>query len=332
MSKIFYGTQPSKFRPASLAIIDQANEICTEYARRGFGLTLRQLYYQFVARDLLANTQQSYSRLGAILNDARMAGLLDWSHLTDRTRNLSTGAHWTSPASILNSAAEGYAIDKWADQSVHVEVWVEKEALAGIVGRAAGNLDIGYLACRGYMSASEMWEAGQRFLRAIKRGKRVQIFHLGDHDPSGIDMTRDIRDRLVNFLLYDAATLGPEYDLPNLGQVYRALGQRNGHEDAPIIVDRIALNMDQIELYTPPPNPAKLTDSRAEEYIANFGDESWELDALDPDVLLDLITGEVEAVRDDVLYAASVGREEVGREWLRDVRDSYVDDSNQDED
>lgn len=132
MAKIRY----KKWNPGADArdIIRQANEICADYAAQGYDLTLRQLYYQFVSKALLPNRQQSYKRLGDIINQARLAGLMDWNYITDRTRNLQSLGHWRTPGEIIRSAANSFALDKWSDQPIRVEVWVEKEALAGIVG------------------------------------------------------------------------------------------------------------------------------------------------------------------------------------------------------
>ncbi|MCI0390323.1 MAG: hypothetical protein MOB07_16355 [Acidobacteria bacterium] len=191
-----------RFSKDSAALIEKANEIIGEYTLQGFVLTLRQLYYQMVARDILPNKTQSYKRLGSILNDARYAGLVDWSALEDRTRNLTGLSHWDDPSDIIESAASSFALDKWEGQSYRPEIWVEKEALAGVVQRAANNNDLSYLSCRGYMSASEMYEAAQR-IRGRRRdhGQQTVIVYLGDHDPSGLDMSEgDIPKRFEIFL------------------------------------------------------------------------------------------------------------------------------------
>ncbi|KKL45349.1 hypothetical protein LCGC14_2356530, partial [marine sediment metagenome] len=116
------------------AMVGYANEICADYAAQGYDLTLRQLYYQFVSRGLLPNTDRSYSNLGTTTNRARLAGLLDWDYIVDRTRNLQSVAHWDSPASLIDACAEQFTLDKWTDQPYRIEVWVEKEALAGVIG------------------------------------------------------------------------------------------------------------------------------------------------------------------------------------------------------
>jgi len=264
MPKILYVER--NFSPESLKRIEQANDIIATYQAQGYTLTLRQLYYQFVSRDLIENTVKSYKRLGSVINDARLAGLIDWNAIEDRTRNLAALGHWSSPGDIIHSAAAGYRLDRWATQPYRVEVWIEKEALAGVFQRVCESMDVPYLSCRGYTSQSEMWGAAMRLARYTKQTRQVPIIlHFGDHDPSGIDMTRDIKDRLRIF--------GLDMDLR-----------------------RLALNMDQVEEHNPPPNPAKETDSRFAGYIRQYGDQSWELDALEPSILEGLVRAELDTL------------------------------------
>jgi len=280
------------FQPKTLAVIRQANAICAEYAAQGLNMTLRQLYYQFVARGLIRNKQTEYDRLGSIVNDARLAGLLDWNYIVDLTRSLTTLPHWNSGAEAQQSIAEWYLFDKWASQERRVEVWIEKEALAGVIEPVCRELDVPYYAVRGYNSQSGAFEAWKRVIQRERNGQQTLIIHLGDHDPSGIDMTRDNRDR---FLM---------------------MGR-------PVEVKRIALNMDQVEQYDPPPNPAKLTDSRVGDYMARYGASSWELDALPPDVLTELIRDAVAEVRDEDAWREAVATEQEHRRVLEAVSDRW---------
>lgn len=273
------------FSDGSLDIIARAEVICADYAAQGFDLTLRQLYYQFVSRGWLANRQTEYKRLGSIINDARLAGLLDWDYIVDRTRNLRDLAHWTSPEQIIRAVAEQYRHERWEDQQYRVEVWIEKDALVGVIQGVCQRNDVPFFSCRGYTSQSELWGAAMRLKGYEKDGQDTVVIHLGDHDPSGIDMTRDIQDRLH---LFGAKTE----------------------------VRRIALTMGQVEQYDPPPNPAKLTDSRAEGYVEEHGYESWELDALDPATLDALIQAEIESWRDDRSWRESTARQERQRSRL----------------
>lgn len=289
-----------KFSGKSQGLIVKASEIIEEYRDQGFSLTLRQLYYQFVARDLIENTQRSYKRLGDVLNNARLAGYIDWNAIVDRTRNLKAVPHWPGPAEMVETCVEQFAIDKWEDQSCRVEVWIEKDALVGVIERVCRNNDVPYFSCRGYNSQSEMWRASQRLKKYKEEFDQDPIIlHLGDHDPSGKDMTRDTDDRLYLFT-------GP-----------------NGDCYPMIEVKRIALNMDQIERYNPPPNPAKVTDSRAKAYISEYGYESWELDALDPSVMEELIQGEIDAVRDEQKWDEAVEEEETQRGSLKLVSENW---------
>jgi hypothetical protein len=283
---------PKKFNTDHLALITLTNQIVTSYQAQGFDLTLRQVYYQMVARDIIPNTQQSYKRIGDIINDARLAGLIDWLAIVDRTRNVRENSHWSDPSDIVRSAAQSFAYDKWAKQEMRPEVWVEKDALVGVVGSICRELDIPYFSCRGYTSSSEMWIGAQRLARHVKNGQTPLILHLGDHDPSGKDMTRDILDRIQLFM--------------------------GGTE-----VRRLALNMNQIEEYDPPPNFAKITDSRAKGYIEEFGDESWELDALEPSIITGLIREAVEGVRDQDLWEAACEEEEEARKVLTAASDNW---------
>ncbi len=270
-----------RFAESSMDIISHANAILCEYRNQGFVLTLRQLYYQFVSRDLLPNNQKSYDRLGRIINDARLAGMVDWSDLTDRTRNLRELQQFDGPQDALDKLAGWYHIDMWKNQSYRPEVWIEKDALVGVIEGVCQELDVPFFSCRGYVSQSEMWAAGRRMKKHHKiSGQTPYVIHLGDHDPSGIDMTRDIESRLGMFA------------------------------ETSVRVQRIALNMDQIELYGPPPNPTKITDSRANDYISKFGENSWELDALNPQDMIQLIRATILDITDGDIWKSDVEKEE----------------------
>lgn len=290
MPKIQY--QTVRFTKKRLLVIAKANEIITEYQNQGFDLTLRQLYYQFVARDLIPNSQQEYKKLGDAINEGRLAGLIDWNAIVDRTRNLRDLPHWDSPESIMKSAENGFRLSKWDTQGYRPEVWIEKDALIGVIAGICEEHDVPYFSCRGYTSQSEMWSAAMRIHRYVKAGQTPIILHFGDHDPSGKDMTRDIEDRLQLFM--------------------------GGLE-----VRRLALNMDQIREYNPPPNFAKVTDSRADAYIKEFGDESWELDALEPSVLAALVRDEIRSLRDDEQWQEVVEKEENERGDLSAIRENW---------
>jgi hypothetical protein len=320
---------PKNFAPASLAVIAQAEVICTEYQAQGYDLTLRQLYYQFVARGLILNKATEYKRIGSIINDARLAGMLDWDFIVDRTRNIRSLGHWDAPSDIIDSAADSFRVDKWAKQPTRIEVWIEKDALSGVLEAVCPDLDVPYFACRGNVSQSEQWSAAQRLNKYLWAGQDVLILHLGDHDPSGIDMSRDNEDRLRLFMHKDLITKMKEVLRKEVkaGRIdpdaedykTKAVAFLDEYEKTvgKFEFRRIALNMDQVEEYNPPPNFAKTTDSRFAAYEELYGDQSWELDALPPDVLATLVTDNVEEARDSDLWEEAVAEEERGKTLLR---------------
>ena len=202
---------------------------------------------------------------------------------------MEANPHWESASDILNAAAEPYRRDLWADQRHAVEVWIEKEALIGVIEPVCTELDIPYFACRGYVSQSEQWRAGIRAMtRNRNSGQKTVIIHLGDYDPSGIDMTRDVRERLELFSQFPQA----------------------------VIVERIALNWEQVQEFRPPPNPAKAKDTRTPEYIKRYGSESWELDALEPRLIERLIRWHVQPYCDHDLMAQAKMQQEQERRQL----------------
>lgn len=260
-----------RYNPRSGArqTIDQANLILHEAHQDGWpSMTLRQLYYQFVARGFIANAISEYKRLGRIITDARYGGLIDWTAIEDAGRTSFHFPERPTAEDVLQGIEHQLRIDPWQTQDHYVEVWVEKQALEATIARPCSALQTPYMACKGYLSASEAWRAARRFQRALDNGKQPVLLHLGDHDPSGLDMTRDNEGRLNEFL------------------------------GSPLEVRRIALNMDQVQKYGPPPNPAKEKDSRFQSYRNTYGSESWELDALKQNVIGELITEELKTFID----------------------------------
>ena len=286
MAKIKYIDK--KFRENSLLMIAYINEVIEEYQEKGYDLTLRQVYYQLVAKDYIPNSERSYKNLGAIVNDGRLAGMIDWDAIIDRTRNLKGLGSDESPEEAVSQASRTYRRDKWENQPYQIEVWVEKDALAGVVGQICSKHDVNYFSCRGYTSQSEMWRAARRLQYYEQIGKQVVLLHLGDHDPSGMDMSRDIVERLELFGITP-------------------------------IFKRLALNMRQIKAYNPPPNPAKLSDSRSEGYINKFGYSSWELDALTPEQLDQLISSNIKKYIDQDLLKETEYREMRERRTMREI-------------
>lgn len=305
MTKIAYTTE--NFKPKSLKIIKQADAILEDYRRQGYTLTLRQLYYQFVARGLLTedagwvvdkdtgstNNERNYKNLGSLVTNARNGGYLSWTAIEDRGRNCVQWASQEDEDAVLDGIEFGFSIDRWARQDSYVEVWVEKDALTSVVERPCRRLHVPYMGCKGYLSASEAWRAGVRFQKAREAGKRCVLIHLGDHDPEGIDMTRDN---------------GARVELYSFDEVE---------------VRRIALNMDQVQQYNPPPNYAKASSSRFNGYVAAYGEECWELDALEPAVIDRLIADTVRLYIDPDAWNECDEEESIRRAAFVKLRENW---------
>lgn len=294
-----------RFQVDSLTLISTINGILDNYEAQGYDLSLRQLYYQLVARNLIENTEKSYKNIGNLVSDGRLAGLIDWNMIRDRGRTTSHSSHCESVTDVVRSSICGFKVDMWARQENYVEVMVEKQALEGVLEPVCCDLDIPFSSNKGYSSSSAMYDASKRFVAAAEAGKNLHVLYLGDHDPSGIDMTRDVDDR---FNLFISTTMGWR----------NSSDDERGHE-----VHRLALNMDQVRKFKCPKNPAKMTDLRAAGYVRKFGRSSWELDAVEPSTLAKLVKDAVKDLIDQDIWDEDLAKEAKGRKELKGLADDY---------
>lgn len=292
-----------RFSEQNLRLLGVAERILSEYGRQGLDLSLRQLYYQFVStaydempdswidpKTKSKNNDKSYDKLGTLISNGRDAGLIDWDMIQDRGRRVNRLAMWDDPVDRLEWAAKTHRLNKWMDQPRIVWAMIEKEALEGVFLQICHQLEIPLIANKGYCSASTIHGIGREFYELREdHGKEIHVLYLGDHDPSGLDMTNDIQARLEMY------------------------------SEGPVEVHRLALNFDQVQQYNPPPNPAKQTDSRYKGYVRKWGEECWELDALRPNTLTALVRAEVEALRDDDIWAESMERQDIEKDQLTDL-------------
>lgn len=300
-----------KFRDVKLgkegrAQLDLINQIIAEYQADGYRLTLRQLYYQLVVRNVIVNREQSYKRLSELLKEGRMGGIVDWSAIVDRLRRPSKPPCWDNPADIIEACVKQYRENRMEGQAIYLEVWVEKDALSEVLERVTSKYGINICVNRGYSSVSAMYDAYLRF----RDHRNVTILYLGDHDPSGIDMIRDVNDRIVEFLNGDKR------------------GRTKHFEVVPV-----ALTREQIEEHEPPPNPAKTTDARYVKYEEQHGSSSWEVDALDARVLDSILTAAIESYIDRKVFNAILSSEKDSKRRLIGAQ-GYIaaDDTNYDPD
>ena len=276
--------------PKTALLVETANAIVEEYQAQGYVMTLRQLYYQLVARGYVENTKQSYKRIGEHVNHARLAGLIDWAAIVDDGRVPMLSPSWRSPASAVHAVADAYRRDRWRNQPNYVEVWVEKGALARALEPVCDDAHVRLLACRGYASATALYDAAKRLRRMEEAGRAAHVLYFGDHDPSGLDMDRDAVERVG--LLSEGAFHNVRFR-------------------------RVALTREQIAEHAPAPNPAKLSDSRVSGYVAEHGADSWELDALPPDVLSGLVRRAILDFRDPAAWKLAMAEERAERAPIR---------------
>jgi hypothetical protein len=271
---------PHRFSPKRLEVLEQANIILDEYQVLGHKLTLRQLFYQFVARDLLPNSPETYRLVCGTVNDGRDAGEIDWDMIEDRSRELQHVWFDASPASAIKYAADSYKEDPWLNQPYMPIVAIEKDALLGVIEPVCSEYRVKRLSLRGNCSDTLLYELAKLCVEAVEDDKTPVVLLLTDHDPTGIiNMPPDISGRLERYA---------------------------GQE---IEVRRLGLTMQQVRRYRLPNNPAKEKDPRYGRYHKQFGDKSWELDALAPDVLAGLVHIELNRLIHQKRWAAALRKE-----------------------
>lgn len=279
-----------------------------EYNEKGYKLTLRQLYYQLVAADSIPNHDKVYKKLSSILDDCRYSGLVDWSAIEDRGRVPFQPYFEHGIPAALKRTAEYYQLNKQNGQPKHIEVWTEKDAISNILRNEVVKFSVKLVVNKGYISSSALHNAYLRFAHEINSGRKVTILYFGDHDPSGLDMVRDIRERLT-FFFYNGKALhdGIAADWSGISNDYikdEVWDKYEGDESCEtdgyfdekkafikehFEIIPVGLTIQQIKAYNPPPNPAKITDPRAAWYIKKHGNKSWEVDALKPEIMAQII-------------------------------------------
>lgn len=277
---------------ANIERLETVNTIIDTYMGNGYVMTLRQLYYQLVARDIIPNNDKEYSKLSTLLKKGRMAGIVDWDAIEDRGRQPRIPYWVTGIPDAMDDIYRQYRLNRQLDQENYIEIWVEKEALSNVMARVTNEYHVHLMVNKGYSSCSAMHDAFTRFKSAWRRnGQHGVILYFGDHDPSGKDMVRDIADRLHDF--------GLEH----------------------LSVENPALTMQQVEQYSLPENPAKITDPRAARYIEIYGEHSWELDALEPPVLIDIVTQSLLSHMDMDQYDAMLQAEAAEKQIIKKIKE-----------
>lgn len=287
-------------------ILRHALQIMEDYEADDMKLTLRQMYYQFVSLGICPSGQVHYKRIGDVLTDARYAGEYPIEGLEDRGREVHNGDFTTCDDDVNNALQVAsntirwlpdgtINIDRWYGQRNHVSVWVEKQALEGVFEPICKELGVSWFACKGYPSVSALWSWIQAAEAAHNDGtvSGCTVLYFGDHDPDGWEIPRSA--------------------LRNLNKLMEVkdIGLR-------VNFKRIALNMDQINEYNPPPFEAKVTSARYQGYVDEHRtEEAWELDALEPRTLRALIRSEVESLFDQRAHEKQMAIRDARRAEVR---------------
>lgn len=182
---VTFRAKNQKLAEAAVAILDAERP-----------MTLRQLYYRLISAGQLQNAASEYSRLGAIMTRLREAGDVPRSWLVDHTRSTLKPSSWSGLSDFSESVRDCYRKDFWASLPHHIEVFVEKDAVAGTIQPVTNENDVAIRVCRGYASVSFAGEIAELW-RRIK--KPIFAYYLGDYDPSGFDLERDLREKLERY-------------------------------------------------------------------------------------------------------------------------------------
>lgn len=287
-------------------LIPVVNEILDQY---DFSLTVRQIYYRLISDpfNLFENTKSNYTGFGRILTKAREKEDVDWTRIEDRTRQSIGGEESIEEETpeeflqvyiwALKNCWQSYDKKMWLSQQNFTEVWVEKDALSSLVSQACQKYRVLVFPSRGFSSFTKVKEGIRRLYKNTEiisknaddpiRNKPTYILHLADHDPSGLIMTEDLRNR---FSKYKANF---------------------------IEVERIGLNIEQVRQFNLRPNPIKSADSRSAEYSRSFGTDCWELDALPPDELQKIIAAKIKNYTDPEAWEVTEKEIEEGKRQIK---------------
>lgn len=264
--------QAVRMQRKSLELLAQVQEIIMSY---DFALTLRQIYYQLVSKQIIPNQQSCYAKLSRLCVLGRDEGILQEESFADRLRQVDKPDSWLDLADFMETVRNSYSKDKWQNQDAYIEIWTEKDALRSVLTEVTYSYDVSLMVARGQLSRTAIYESYERFSEKIKAGKNCYLYYAGDFDPSGLSIYNSLADRI----------------------------RKHGNAGEYITFERIALTPEQIEKYNLPSDPAKKKDPNYRRFVSEYGDNVVELDALPPDVLRNLIKGCIEKHLDFELFA-----------------------------
>jgi hypothetical protein len=253
-----YPASPIKRQRAPKAEVEARREALLDIIDDGKPMTVRQVFYQATVHGLVEKAETGYAKVQTDLTLLRRAGELPYHWLADNTRWQRKPATFDSVLDALRETARFYRKALWKDIDAYVEIWLEKDALAGVIYPATSQYDVPLMVARGYASLSFLYNAAE-YINDLE--VPAYIYHLGDFDPSGVNAGEKIEETL-----------------------------REMAPDADITFERIAVTPEQITEWNLPTRPTKTSDTRSK----GFGNISVELDAIDPNALRALVQETIE--------------------------------------
>ncbi len=223
-------------------------------------MTVRQVFYQLVSLGVIDKTEKEYKNtVCRLVKDMRLEHSIPFGWIADNTRWMRKPRTYSGLREVLEAAIETYRRSIWQDANCYIEIWLEKDALAGVLYQITAEWDVPLMVTRGYPSITYLYEAAEAI---CERGKPTYLYYFGDRDPSGVDIPRNVEDRIREFA-----------------------------PDIPIHFECVAVTEEQIQTLNLPTRPTKSSDSRAK----NFEGESVEVDAIPPRQLRQLVRNCIEA-------------------------------------
>ena len=252
--RVLNGSRPTSRGRRTKAEMDSIRDAIFDVLQEQHPATCRGLFYTLVGLDVIDKTESQYKHtVIRLATEMRKNGELPYSWLADNTRWMRKPSTWASLEDALNETERFYRRALWAEQDAYVEVWLEKDALAGVLYEVTEEWDVPLMVTRGYASLTFLHSAAEVI---AYQDKPTYLYYLGDHDPSGVDIPRKVESELRR--------MAPAID---------------------ISFTRLAVNSDQIQTMALSTRPTKRSDSRA----GTFEGESVEVDAIPAPVLRDLV-------------------------------------------
>lgn len=252
-------------------------------------MTVRQVFYRLVTANAIPKEDREYKQtVCRLLVKMRREGRIPYGWIADHTRWQRKQATYESMADAIDYWTRAYRRELWDEQDAYVEVWCEKDALAGVLFDVTNRWHVPLMVVRGFSSLSFLHEAGEALSRIEKP---VFLYYFGDHDPSGVWISRKIEQEIRAFA-----------------------------PDAEIHFERVAVTPEQIDELNLPTRPTKKSDSRAR----GFKGESVELDAIPPDLLRELCEDVIVKHIDSDRLARTLAAEAAERESLQAFAERFT--------